>query len=205
MAAAPRTGRENHGPREGEACVSEKCGSRLISSGRCKVLPRAITRSSVAWDPRRGATCVLEAIRQIIDAPAGMRRICGPYQKGNAMWRRKHGRVKHWAARTLGWPSPLLVGEGSSGGGYRVGPPSPSSALTATARREGEVRERSRSREIGGSLGHRKGRHKARSAEIRDLTSFEKSEEAIVVLKAGNAAGAKGLYLSRAFEEGRAA
>ena len=67
------------------------------------------------------------------------------------------------------------------------------------------MRERSRSREIGGSLGHRKGRHKARTAEIRDLTSFEKSEEAIVVLKAGNAAGAKGLYLRRAFEEGRAA
>ena len=30
----------------------------------------------------------------------------------------------------------------------------------------------------------------------------EKSEEAIVARKAGNAAGAKGLYLSRAFEEG---
>ena len=70
------------------------------------------------------------------------------------------------------------------------------------ARREGDVRERSRSREIGGSLGHRKGRNKARSAEIRDLMSFEKSEEAIVVMKAGNSAGAKGLYLSRAFEEG---
>lgn len=72
------------------------------------------------------------------------------------------------------------------------------------ARREGDVRERSRSREIGGSLGHRKGRYKARTAEIRDLMSFEKSEEAIVVTKAGNAAGAKGLYLSRAFEEGKA-
>ena len=70
------------------------------------------------------------------------------------------------------------------------------------ARREGDVRERSRSRQIGGSLGHRKGRYKARGAEIRDLMSAEKSEEAIVVMKAGNAAGAKGLYLSRAFEEG---
>lgn len=70
------------------------------------------------------------------------------------------------------------------------------------ARREGDVRERSRSRKIGGSLGHRKGRYKARSAEIRDLMSFEKSEEAMVAMKAGNAAGAKGLYLSRAFEEG---
>lgn len=67
------------------------------------------------------------------------------------------------------------------------------------------MRERSRSREIGGSLGHRKGRHKARSAEIRDLMSFEKSEEAIVVLKASNSAGAKGLYLSCAFEEGKTA
>ena len=74
--------------------------------------------------------------------------------------------------------------------------------MTAIARREGEMRERSRSRQIGGPLGHRKGRYKARSAEIRDLMSVEKSEEAIVVRKAGNAAGAKGLYLSRAFEEG---
>ena len=72
------------------------------------------------------------------------------------------------------------------------------------ARREGDVRERSRSREIDGTLVHRKGRYKARTAEIRDLMSFEKSEEAIVVTKAGNAAGAKGLYLSRAFEEGKA-
>jgi hypothetical protein len=70
------------------------------------------------------------------------------------------------------------------------------------ARREGDVRERSRSRKIGGTLGHRKGRYKARGAEIRDLMSFEKSEEAIVAMKAGNAAGAKGLYLGRAFEEG---
>ena len=70
------------------------------------------------------------------------------------------------------------------------------------ARRAGDVRERTRSRQIGGPLGHRKGRYKARSAEIRDLMSVEKSEEAIVVMKAGNAAGAKGLYLSRAFEEG---
>ena len=67
------------------------------------------------------------------------------------------------------------------------------------------MRERSRSREIGSLLGHRKGRYEARSAEIRDLMSFEKSEEAIVAMKAGNAAGAKGLYLSCAFEEGRAA
>lgn len=67
------------------------------------------------------------------------------------------------------------------------------------------MRERLRSREIDGSLGHRKGRYKARSAEIRDLMSFEKSEEAIVAKKAGNAAGAKGLYLSRASEEGGAA
>ena len=64
------------------------------------------------------------------------------------------------------------------------------------------MRERSRSWEIDGTLGHRKGRYKARTAEIRDLMSFEKSEEAIVVMKAGNSAGAKGLYLSRAFEEG---
>lgn len=61
------------------------------------------------------------------------------------------------------------------------------------------MRERLRSREIGGALSHRKERYKARSAEVRDLTSIEKSEEAIVVMKAGNAAGAKGLYLSRAF------
>ena len=67
------------------------------------------------------------------------------------------------------------------------------------------MRERLRSREIGGSLGHRKGRYKARPAEIRDLTSVEKSEEAIVAVKAGNAAGAKGLCLSCAFEEGGAA
>ena len=53
------------------------------SSGRCKVLPRAITRSSLAWDRRRGATCVLGVIRQIIHAPArDERRACGPYQKG---------------------------------------------------------------------------------------------------------------------------
>lgn len=80
-----------------------------------------------------------------------------------------------------------------------------SPARTATARGEGELRERLRSRKIGGSLGHRKGRYKARTAEIRDLMSFEKSDEAIVAMKAGNAAGAKGLCLSRAFEEGRAA
>ena len=84
-------------------------------------------------------------------------------------------------------------------------PHQPFPALTAIARREGEMRERSRSRKIGGSLGHRKGRYKARSAEIRDLMSFEKSEEAIVAVKAGNSAGAKGLCLSRAFKEGRAA
>jgi len=67
------------------------------------------------------------------------------------------------------------------------------------------VSERLRSREIGGSLGHRKGRYKARSAEVRDLMSFEKSEEAIVAMKAGNSAGAKGLCLSRASKEGRTA
>ena len=64
------------------------------------------------------------------------------------------------------------------------------------------MRERSRSREIGGSLGHRKERYKAQSAEGRELMFFEESEEAIVVMKAGNSAGAKGLYLSCAFEEG---
>ncbi len=67
------------------------------------------------------------------------------------------------------------------------------------------MRERLRSRKVDGSLGHRKERYKARPAEIRELMPFEKSEEAIVVMKAGNVAGAKGLYLSRAFEEGRAA
>lgn len=70
--------------------LSERIGSLAVSSGRdspssgrCKVLPRAITRSSLAWDRRRGATCVLGVIRQIIHAPArDERRACGPYQKG---------------------------------------------------------------------------------------------------------------------------
>lgn len=70
-------------PRRRTGSVAMSSGRDSPSSGRCKVLPRAITRSSLAWDRRRGATCVLGVIRQIIHAPArDERRACGPYQKG---------------------------------------------------------------------------------------------------------------------------
>ena len=90
-------------------------------SGRCKVLPRAITRSSLAWDRRRGATCALEVIRQIIHAPArDERRTCGPYQKGTRCGVVKDSGPMNWAAWGEGWPSRLIAGEGSNRRGYRV-------------------------------------------------------------------------------------
>jgi len=92
-----------------------------LLSGRCKVLPRAITRSSLAWDRRRGATCVLEVIRQIVHAPArDERRTCGPYQKGTRSGVVKASRPINWAAWGKGWPSRLIAGEGSNGRGCRV-------------------------------------------------------------------------------------
>jgi hypothetical protein len=83
-----------------EGLVAMSTGRDSHTSGRCKVLPRATTRSSLAWDRRRGATCVLEVIRQIVHAPArDERRTCGPYQKGT-----RCGAVKRTGPIRLGSP-----------------------------------------------------------------------------------------------------
>ena len=78
------------------------------SSERWNVLSRVINRSSLAWDRRRGVTCVLKVIRQIVHAPAGdERRICGPYRNGNAMWRRQRSSGQfNWVARGNGMAEP---------------------------------------------------------------------------------------------------
>jgi hypothetical protein len=74
----------------------------------------------------------------------------------------------------MGWPSRLEADEGSNGRGCmwdrkRSSPP----AFEATAREEGDARERTRSHEVGGVLDRRKGGYKARTAEVSSNALWE--------------------------------